>query len=217
MIYTMTPHDFFVKIIELYQNARKPTCNSLNIYRGRSASISNNVEDLTALFIALNNPNDCKYFIDQPMQFQNSSYKYPDIVIQNTDGLIYDLVDVKTDIGWNRNGMLEFCKKWEDAIEKVRNTPTSFKTGINKQKRDGHFSETLHYHILVLSKINCGKNIEAVHSQVLKEFKNVSLYILSEKVHPNSYDVNIDVAKKITINNNEFERFFKIITSRNGN
>jgi len=160
----------------------------------------------------LNNPNNCNYFTDQPLQFKGSTTKYPDIVIQDIKGVIKNLIDVKTDIGWNRQGMYTFCKDWEKRIEKIKGTKTQFKTGINKEIKSGTFSKSLKYHILVVSKINSGKMIDEDHIRVRNEFKNVLLYILSDKLHPNNYEYSIEeTMKRISINNKEFEKLFSFI------
>jgi len=205
----MSPEEYFRKIIELYHQSRDPKYYNPNIKRGRSASISSDLEDLTALFIALNNPHQCSYFTDQPIKFEGSTIKYPDIVIQNKDGQIENLIDVKTDIGWNRDGMYLFCEDWERRIESVKGTETSFKQGKDKSIIHGAFSKELKYHILVVSKINSGKAIETDYEQVQKKLKNVYLYILSDGVHPNNYEYDIsDTIENIAIHDDEFERLF---------
>lgn len=180
----MTPKEFFRKLIELYANSREPTYYNPNIFRGRSASVSSQLEDLTALFIALNNPNRCTYYTDQPIKFEGSTTKYPDIVIQNEDGVIENLIDVKTDTGWNRNGMYRFCMEWEERIESVKNKETSFSDGRSKIIKHGTFYNGLKYHILVASLVNSGKKIIEDYKKVLEECMNVSLYILSDGIHP---------------------------------
>jgi len=139
MEYKMSPEEYFRKIIELYNQSRDPKFYNPNIQRGRSSSISSELEDLTAFFIALNNPNKCSYFTDQPMKFEGSTTKYPDIVIQNKDKSIRNLIDVKTDIGWNRDGMFSFCEEWEKRIESIKGTETEFKQGKDKSINRGEF------------------------------------------------------------------------------
>lgn len=208
----MTPEEYFRKIIELYHHSREPKYYNPNIKRGRSSSISSELEDLTALFIALNNPNKCLYFTDQPMTFEGSTTKYPDIVIQNQSGAIKNLIDVKTDIGWNRDGMYSFCKEWEKRIESIKGTKTTFKQGIDKTIHHGVFSKRLKYHIIVVSKKNSGNKIESVHEKVKKELKNIRLYTLSEGVHPNNYKYSpSETMEKIQIHENEFKRLFAYI------
>ena len=209
MEYKMSPEEYFRKIIELYHQSREPNYYNPNIKRGRSSSISSRLEDLTALFIALNSPKQCSYFTDQPIKFKGSTTKYPDVVIQNKNGNIENLIDVKTDIGWNRSGMYRFCEEWEKRIESIRGTDTSFKQGKDKTINQGVFSKELKYHILIVSKINSGKIIDSDYEQVKKKLKNVYLYILSDNVHPNNYKYDIsNTIDNIIINRNEFERLF---------
>ncbi len=212
MKYKMSPEEYFRKIIELYHQSRDPKYYNPNIKRGRSSSISSELEDLTALFIALNNPNQCLYFTDQPMKFEGSTTKYPDIVIQNNDGAIENLIDVKTDIGWNRDGMYSFCEEWEKRIESIKETETSFKQGKDKSIKYGVFSKNLKYHVMVVSKINSGNKIENDYRKVKGELNNVCLYVLSDGVHPNNYEYSLsETIKNITIHSDEFERLFSYI------
>lgn len=212
MNYKMTPAEYFRKLIELYFNAREPKYYNPNIFRGRSTSISSELEDLTALFIALNNPNPCNYFTDQPLKFSNAKTKYPDIVIQHENEVIYDLVDMKADTGWNRDGMLKFCKEWEQYIESVQGKETQFVNGKTKNKHTGKFSDNLKYHVVVATEVNSGKKILEDYESVKKQCKNVELYILSKGIHPNNYDLSPDeVLKKIIINNSEFDRLMHTI------
>ena len=212
MEYKIPPKEYFRKLVELYHQSRDPKYYNPNIYRGRSSSISSELEDLTALFIALNNPHQCNYFTDQPIRFEGSSTKYPDIVIQNKDGIIKNLIDVKTDIGWNRKGMYSFCMEWERRIKSVKGTETEFRKGKSKEKLIGKFSDELKYHILVISKINSGKQIESDYKKVKVEMENVFLYILSDKIHPNNYEFSQEeTLNYININDQEFERLLSFI------
>ena len=209
MNYKMSPKEYFSKIIELYRNAREPEYYNPNVLRGRSASISSGLEDLTAYFIALNNPNQCMYYVDQPIKFEGSTTKYPDVVIQNNNGVISNLIDVKTDIGWARDKMLSFCQEWESRIESIKGTKTTFKSGKDKSVMDGIFDINIKYHIFVISKINSGNKIDSDVDTVKETLKNVCLYLLSDKLHPNNYkhspDETLDIIK---INVEEFDRFF---------
>lgn len=208
----MTPEEYFKKIIELYHQSRDPKYYNPNIKRGRSASISSALEDLTALFIALNNPNQCLYFTDQPIKFNESTVKYPDIVIQNKNGTIQNLIDVKTDIGWNRSGLYSFCDDWEKRIESIKNTKTTFRLGKEKKIVQGKFSNDIKYHILIISKINSGNQIIKDYAEVKNKLKNVCLYVLSEEIHPNNYEYEInETLEKIKIIKEDFCRLFEYI------
>jgi hypothetical protein len=207
MQYKMTPREYFRKLIELYFDSREPKYYNPNIFRGRSTSVSSELEDLTALFLALNNPNQCNYFTDQPVKFEGSTTKYPDIVIQQADGVIYDLVDMKADTGWNRDGMLKFCLEWEERIELVKGTSTVFVNGKTKKKHEGSFSPNLKYHVVVASEVNSGKKILDDYEEVKEQCTNVELYLLSKGIHPNHYGLaQEDVLDKLEINLSEFDR-----------
>ena len=216
----MTPEIFFEKLIKLYSDSRESIFPAENIYRGRNVSISGYLEDLFAKFIATNNPKkEFDYLIDQPMSFPSSNLdkqvtKYPDIVIQSQqDGVITHLIDMKTDLGWNRNGMLEFCNEWEGIIESSKNKETNFKDGKTKVEKKGKFSKNLHLHIVVASRINSGKTIWEHYKEIETSLKNVSIYILSDKVHPNNYEMSDkDILNKIEIRHHEFKRFLDKIS-----
>ncbi|GBE15193.1 hypothetical protein BMS3Abin14_01247 [bacterium BMS3Abin14] len=206
----MPPKEYFRKLIELYSESRETKYYNPNIFRGRSSSISSQLEDLTALFIALNNPDHCTYYIDQPVRFGSSKTRYPDIVIQNGDKTIENLIDVKADIGWNRDGMYKFCMEWEDRIKAVQGTETTFTDGKSKEKRHGKFSKRLKYHVLIATLENSGKTLKNDHDKIKNECSNVNLYLLSDGQHPNTYGLTQqDVLDKINIQDDEFRRFFE--------
>lgn len=211
MNYEMTPENYFKKIIEMYHNARNPKLPmpNPNIHRGRSSSISSEVEDLTAYFIAYNAPNKkCDYFIDQPMKFAKGKTYYPDIAIQNDKGEIENLIDVKIDLGWNRSGIYSFCKEWESRIKAIKGKETSFKRGKDKTLIKGRFSKDIKYHVVVITGGNSGSNLQNDRLQVMKDMKHVCLYVLSDGVHPNDYKLSHDaIMKTINIDDGEFKRF----------
>lgn len=227
----MKPTDFFKELIGLYSEAGKSKFPNQNVFRGRNASVSSSLEDLFADFLAKNNPNKCTYYIDQPMKFGLEKFpKYPDIAIQNQDGVIEHLIDMKADLGWNRNGMLEFCSKWSKRIEDVKTHPTTFNNGNSKDpvtgklvgtKRDGVFSENLHYHIVVATQYNSGNKVVDDYKEVNNkdnfEFKNVSLYILSgAKKHPNDQTISQEeLLNKMDIRPDEFKRLLSAIVKVN--
>jgi len=170
MKYKMTPELFFEKLINLYVEARKVKFPKDNIVRGRNAVISAHLEDLLAFFIASNNPKNCNYFTDQAIRFGKNTF-YPDVVIQKKCKGIDHLVDVKADIGWNRKGMLNFCKDWDKRIELVKGQKTSFKDRANDEKLDGVFSQNLKYHVVIVSLVNSGKLVEEHKMEVQKNVK----------------------------------------------
>lgn len=215
MEYQKIANDFFKELIRLYVEAGQSKFPKQNVFRGRSASVSSSLEDLFADLLAKNNPNQCNYYIDQPMKFTGEkNNKYPDIVIQNQDGVIEHLIDMKADLGWNRNGVIEFCNEWEKRIEAAKGTATTFKNGMSKEPVTGMFSENLHYHIVVATQFNSGKKVLADHVEVKSKFKKVSLYILSDDTkHPNDQTISQEeLLSQMVINTDEFDRLLSAIT-----
>jgi hypothetical protein len=212
----MTPEQYIRTIIEQYHIARLPVFYSPNIKRGRSASISAELEDLTALFIALNNPVQCLYHTDQPVSLKidgKSKTYYPDVLIVDSNHIIKDMVDVKTDIGWQRTTLFEFCEMWDKNIESLKGKDITYKEGKTKSDLTAKFSNDLIYHVLIVSKENSNNKIDEQYYRVLNELKNVKLYVLTEKLHPNNYDFANpeDTLSKMKINHHEFDRFMSII------
>jgi hypothetical protein len=146
------------------------------------------------------------------MKFEGTTTKYPDIVIQNNKKKVFNLIDVKTDIGWNRSGLFSFCKEWEKRIESVKGTKTSFKNGIDKSVVKGSFSKKLKYHVVVITKVNSGNKIDEDYGKVKEQLKNVCLYILSDGLHPNNYDLSVpEIMERIKIHHDDFDRLLSHI------
>lgn len=208
MQYKMSPKEYFKQLINLYQEARNPKFYNPNILRGRSKSVSSDMEDLTALFLALNLNRHAMFYTDQPVKFIGYRQpKYPDILIHESNGNINHLVDTKTDMGWNRNGVFEFCKEWNALINSVKGSETEFKTGKDGEVLKGLFSSNLKYHVVVASEVNSGRQILEDYERVKNECLNVNLYLLSKGCHPNSYQFSPQkILANIEINYPDFER-----------
>ena len=184
---SMSPEEYYQKIVALYRSARFPKFRDETIIRGRSHTISGALEDLTALFISKNIPGKFIIFIDQPMPFGTHGSKYPDLAIKNLkNNTITSLVDVKTDLGWGRDKMLEFCQYWNSAIEDIKGSSVKFKSGIPKNYYECDISKNVKYHIIISSLKNSGNTLENDVNKINK-MKNVKLYIFSDGKHPNDY------------------------------
>jgi hypothetical protein len=207
----MNPRSFFEKVVNLYQNARKSKFEHSRIFRGRSSSISSQLEDLLALYLVKNSSKKYSYFVDQSIKVVGTkNNKYPDIVLFEKEK-IFHLIDVKADIGWNRNTMFDFCEEWNQIIETWKLKQFSLKTGETKELISGTFDENLKLHIVIISLKNSGKKILEDKIQIDKKLKNIRLYILSDGVHPNEYKPTNEILKKLDIKNDEFSRLLKNI------
>ncbi|PVZ89428.1 hypothetical protein C9426_03940 [Serratia sp. S1B] len=210
---------FFSQLVDLYKQQQNSKKIAENIFRGRSRSISSAAEDLVAQFISKNIKRQCTYYIDQPLQFGASNIvKYPDIFILENDKTISHLIDIKLDVGWNRDAMLDFCDIRYHEVIKVLGETTQFNTkndmGEKVENKNMRFSENLTYHILLLSKENSKKDILDQHyTQILNKYKNIKLYILSEGIHPNEYVTKEEIMAKLQVNDTDFHRLLSALNN----
>ena len=210
--YTMTPEEFYRQLISLYRQAREPVFYHPSLARGRSHSISSQAEDLFGLFLAMNTPRRCKFYIDQAMQFGEKKY-YPDVVIQETSGTIYDLVDLKTDIGWSRKALPGLCQRWDERLRQVKGTGTYFNDGRTKKEIRGNFAEDIILHIVILTAAN-GGNLAAQIKQ-LPKYDHVQVYLMADGKHPNTYGIKpTDLLAKMGVVQAEFDRFMQEVCLR---
>ncbi len=109
--FKMKPKEFIRKVIELYREARKPRFYHPSVKRGLSRSISGLTEDLLSYFLAVNLTKDYNIFTDQNITFSgNIKTVRPDtVLVQN--GIINHIIDIKTDFGWMKDQITEFCRK----------------------------------------------------------------------------------------------------------
>lgn len=204
----MKDEKFIEEIIQLYFDARECKFQKGNqrIKRGRSHSISSLVEDLFASYISTIIDNDFEIFIDQPISYKISDKSktiYPDILIAK-EGEIFQLWDLKMDLGWKRDTFNEFCESKEHLIEALKNKKITLKDSFIK--KEYNLNSSLTYNIVVVSL----KNISAKQSkhiqEKLEEVKNVKTYFLTDGFYLNSYGISKEeIFKKITIKKDQFD------------
>lgn len=202
----MKPDQFIREVKSLYIQAREPRFIGSRVERGRSRSISSDLEDLMAAYLEKQDcQNDRTFFVDQPINL-DGRIRYPDIMIQNSNGVIENLIDMKTDMGWARGKLIELAEEWNKRIGSIRSQDAvKFKRGRDKTVVPGTFSKRLKYHIVVLSMKNGGKVTEK-HFDIIKNgaFPNVEIYKLSLGEHPNTY-AESDKIKKTSANFDDFD------------
>jgi hypothetical protein len=199
---------FVSKLISRYHEARKPIFEHSNIQRGRSRSISGEAEDLLAFFIAENLNRNYKYFIDQPLTTRRIKI-YPDILILNRMKC-HNLIDVKMDLGWNRNRFISFCNKKSKLLQKLSNQPGKFKTNHEENEFRFHFGKYVGYHIVIISNKNITENKFNFNYSKANRIKGIRVYALTGNIHPNEHGMNKkQKMKQIKINNDQFTKLLK--------
>lgn len=208
------PKDLFRLIINEYEKARIPIVDDEKIKRGRSRSVSAITEDIFADFLISNKVSIDQILIDQPFSIpttlpikRNFCQIYPDITIirQNRIDLF---IDLKMDLGWNRDGMLSICEKHFKTVKLAAGKSISTKDGVSKQPLTYEVSEDIAYCIVIISglNINQDKLREQLHSA--KSFMPiVEVFVLSYGEYLNTY--SDEVLDKLKINYEAFNRLFQ--------
>jgi hypothetical protein len=208
----MNSRTFFRKIVELYHDGRIPLFKDRALFRGRSRSVSSAVEDLFAKFI-ISNTNIDKIYIDQPVNTIGFNKQiYPDLVIIKNNKVI-QLIDLKMDMGWNRDGLLSLCDKHQSIVKNVKGEELKIRDGLSKEDVFYKYSNKLVYNIVIISSKNI--SYEKLDKQIKaskKRNKNVNVYVLSSKAHPNIYKYTVkEMINKISIDDKQIDKLLKSI------
>lgn len=198
--------DFINEICNLYTKAREFTYekNLKNIERGRNHPISSRAEDLFTLILSNNLSKKLSYRIDQPMTVAGKTI-YPDIAIIEND-VVLNFIELKLDIGWNRNEFHEYLKNLDKKMKIIQNQEATMKHGITKMRKSLRISKKCKNHTVIVSGTNIKENLLDSHITKAKSLENTHLYVLSEHVHPNTYKFSTN---EIKINEFEFKRLIK--------
>ena len=209
----MSPQELFRQLVYLYRNARKPIFYHPNIKRGKSHTIASQVEDLFAFYLSINLTKNYKFFVDQPLSLGRRRFN-PDIsIIEN--GILIHALDIKTDLGWNRDGFIEFCINKEKTIKEFFGVELSVTDGVTKEKFKITTLPKFHYHIVILSGCNINKDKLNTHLKAISKLKYVHAYVLFPNEYPNYYGKDVEqFINSVTINEKDFKRLEKALISR---
>ncbi|MCP6718637.1 MAG: hypothetical protein KJI71_00210 [Patescibacteria group bacterium] len=216
----MEPREFIRKVIELYREARKPRFYHPSIKRGLSRTISGLTEDLLSYFLAVNLTEDYDLFTDHNITFSKGIKTIrPDTVIVKNN-VIEHIIDIKTDFGWMRDKITEFCRNKNEELKKIKGKSGKIQIlnpdGITKLEKILKISDNLIFHIVVINRENISKEKIDNHLQNVKNLKleNVEVYTLTSEIHPNIYEKPIEeVLNSIKIHEDEFKRLMDNLTS----
>jgi len=201
----MTSLQFTEKVIELYTRARHSSFYHPKIRRGRSHTISAQVEDLLAAFLGFNLLKDFDIYVDQPITVEGIKKQlYPDIILSE-QGILKSFIDVKMDLGWNRDGFIKFCQDKDKEIDKTLSRKYNLKDGLTKKVSTGHISNMLKYHVVIISNKNISETKFNRNIEETKTLNHLKVYCLTSNQHPNTYDELKTVLDSIKINNDQFE------------
>lgn len=211
--HTMTPHAFILKIVEAYHAARVPAVAGDTVRRGRSRSISGIAEDLLAEYLVENDPTIEVVYVDQPIYVAATKKRItPDLVIVR-NGTIHTFIDLKLDMGWNRDGLTDLCQAHKQSVQSVRGELARLRDGVTKELREVPVAPDLSYNVVMVSRTNINPETLSRHVKRIDELgPDVELFILCDTGHPNSYDAEpAQILETLSINEAEFARLRKKI------
>ncbi len=185
----MNSQEFIYRVIKLYHSARRPKFPNHKIKRGRSRSISPFLEDLFALFL-VDQVRCEKIYVDQPISVSGiKDQNYPDISIVR-GGKITSFCDLKTDLGWNRRGLVDLCRHHYRWVQRARGRGCTLKDGVTKEVSLHQISKHASYNVVILSKHNINPELLSTMRTKAKVFSPaVDVFVLTSKEHLNKYGI----------------------------
>ena len=184
----MTPADFASGFVDLYRRARELSVPSAKVTRARARTVSSGLEELVAAYIASNSVRNVHIYVDQPVGTGGGRVSYPDLVVLDlTTQNVVALVDVKTDIGWQREGLQSMCTK----LAKLRDAllaQGSVRLGPEPRLRISYaISSNLSCHLVIGALANSGRDIQTTDAVQIAANSKVKFHVLIEGKHPNHF------------------------------
>lgn len=173
------------KKIDAHLKSRDPIVPHKEPSQAESAS---EVEDLMALKAAEWLRSRDQDFIDQWLARMKHLRVKPDLVITRNEN-IRALIDLKMDLGYKRDKILDTLEEANGHIEQLRSRKVSLWRKRHCSRSVGHFlefSSTVKYMFVVISDQNISpKKFAAVEAKAAM-LPNVSLFTLVRGFHPNT-------------------------------
>lgn len=201
----MTNQEFYRQIKEIIKKCKTLYAEDggYNITRGQAKVSSGDIEDLFALFIAKKiDDTNLVYWVDKTISSRFEKGKRaksfrPDLAIINSDNVLTDYFDLKTNLGWMRD-IEKFVKKKDSFISQLK-TKKGWISSNSSATQKIKFSENLKYKIVVIYDGNISKKQMAKNIKIVDDLENVELYLLHN--HQRN-EINDDEFKKLYENLN---------------
>jgi len=110
----------------------------------------------------------------------------PDNAIVKNNKIVA-LVDLKMDMGYNRNGLVNLCVEKNARLQHLRGKLGKINKGKSKDESEVVFSENLISFIAIITNKNSGKKLDEYLNSVSIYEPDVCTYVLTRGLHPNSY------------------------------
>ncbi len=178
----MSPTQYVDKVIELYRLAKLPRYYHPRIQRGRSPDIAAALEDLTAFFLAVNLANEYEFWVDRPLSFRAFGKPlYFDIALVR-EKVLEHVIEVKTDLGWERGEFVARCRERRDRIRRIRG-----RVGAVHGQEVVRVASGCGYHLVVVSGENFQPDALREGLKGVRKYEpEIFVYVLTDGIHPNS-------------------------------
>lgn len=210
----MKAEEFILRVVEAYRDARIPVIKDKKISRGRSRSVSSVAEDLFAYYLIKNDSAIENIFVDQSIYFADAKKSiYPDITVVK-NGIVTAFIDLKMDMGWKRNELLNLCKKHGQTVTYAKGGRCRLKDGQTKEAKELKVSKSVSYSIVIISRRNSGNQLDTLRAGAKKLKPSVETFLLcdSPKYHPNQYGIKPKaLVQNLEVDTTEFNRLLTIL------
>jgi hypothetical protein len=158
---TVMPDRFIESLVDAYRAARLPVQPHPKLSRGESRAIASEAEDRFAYYLIDRLKNVGHIFINQTITSVSNGAKKrikPDLVICHGEE-IRVLIDLKTDLGYQRRQFSDSMKKVDELISKIRGQKISLwkKVGEGRERLERTLSKSAKYVLVVVSDQNINK------------------------------------------------------------
>jgi hypothetical protein len=177
------------QIIDLNQSSKRQKKIGKRIFRGRSASIANDFENMFARMLDALLPDKYSIFVDYPISYKirgrhRTKTSYPDLAVIANDRVLAGIIELKIDLGYLPH---DWTHRTAQEITHLRKAKlVSYKTNVGTdkaQKRSLNVSPDLPRAIVVLT----GQND---HGKLNRFLKQRNCFVLSKDIHPNDIWIN---------------------------
>jgi hypothetical protein len=188
----MTPSEFTIALVDAYQRARLPLYPSNKLQRGESRSVASEVEDLLARYLVDEVSQIDRIRINQPMSIsvhdRRTAIK-PDLVVIRNDA-VRALVDVKMDLGYKREEILNTFSKASARTLAMRGQWTTFWDGRSSSggvQRRLRCATAAVYVFVVVSDQNIKRDAYSKIEAAAQRDDALRLHTLLRGIHPNDH------------------------------
>lgn len=182
-------------IINAYRAARNPIFSHPKLTRGESRSVASAVEDIFSFYLVSRYPKINEVFINQTITSTTKGAAFrlkPDIMICQNNSIEL-MIDLKTDLGYTREGFLSSLRERERQVRKLRGHRFSIQKRVGEGRKHLELTAVanLKYVFVTVTDQNISSPILDKIEALASNQHNTALFILLRGIHPNVYGLSL--------------------------